>query len=63
MADAENTLSENYTSPINRVSDSLNMLLGGVYSPDTLADKINKKEQHERLYARIAATEARTNAT
>ena len=45
MADAENTLSENYTSPINRVSNSLNMLLGGVYSPDTLADKINKKEQ------------------
>jgi len=59
VADSENTLSENHTSTINRVSDSLNMLLGGGYSPVTLADESNKKAQHERLYARIAATEAR----
>lgn len=59
MADTDNTLSESHTSPVNRVSDSLNMLLGGSYSPDTLISENSDKAQHERLYARIAATESR----
>ncbi len=50
---------QSQTEAINKIADSLSLLLGGSYAPDSLNRDSTAKSRNDRTYHRLAAVEAR----
>lgn len=50
---------QGHAEAINKIADSLSLLLGSSYSPDSLKEDSTAKTRNDRTYHRLAAIEAR----